>query len=214
VASAVSVFGSRITIVVLPIIVFRITGSPLLTSLLAAVQVLPYLVFGLVAGAAADRLDRRRIMVASDIANALLIGSVPVAAAFGSLRPTHVFAVALLSATAFVWFEAASFGAVPAIAGHEGIVSANSILGSTGVLAAIVGPSIGGLLAATVGQRTRWRSMRSRMCSPRPPSPWCGGPSTSAPPSPRRHEETCCSARGVRSGRGWLSSGSTGWSGR
>ncbi len=48
--------------------VFSITGSPAQTGLLTALEALPYLVFGLLAGALADRVDRRRLMVGGVIA--------------------------------------------------------------------------------------------------------------------------------------------------
>jgi MFS family permease len=53
------------------------TGSLLQTSLLATLEAVPYAAFGLVAGAVADRIDRRRIMVGFDLASACLLGLVP-----------------------------------------------------------------------------------------------------------------------------------------
>ncbi len=55
-ARTVSVAGSALTYVVLPILVYQLTGSALQTSLLIALEVSPYLAFGLVAGALADRV--------------------------------------------------------------------------------------------------------------------------------------------------------------
>src|SRR5437879_3027096 len=84
-AHAISVTGTAVTQVVLPILVFQRTRSPLLTSLLTTVEVAPYLVVGLIAGVIADRTDRRRLMVRCDLLQTALLGSVPVAAAFGVL---------------------------------------------------------------------------------------------------------------------------------
>jgi len=55
----VSLLGTAITGVVLPILVYRLTASALLTSLLATLEVLPYFLFGLFAGEIADRVNRR-----------------------------------------------------------------------------------------------------------------------------------------------------------
>lgn len=66
-ARAVSVGGSWITYVVLPILLFQRTGSALQTALLEALEVVPYFLFGLVAGAVADRFDRRALMVRCDL---------------------------------------------------------------------------------------------------------------------------------------------------
>src|SRR5436309_2821275 len=76
---AVSLLGTAITGVVLPILVYRLTASALLTSLLATLEVLPYFLFGLFAGEIADRINRRWLMATSDILNALLLGSIPFA---------------------------------------------------------------------------------------------------------------------------------------
>lgn len=149
-ARNVSILGSTITTVVLPIVVFRITGSAFQTSLLATFEVLPYFFFGLFAGAIADRVNRRRLMVVCDLINTVVLGSIPLAAMFGTLSLTQIYAVALLSATVFVWFDAANFGALPTLVGRERIIEANSLLWSTHTLIWVVGPAIGGMLAATI----------------------------------------------------------------
>lgn len=146
-----SVGGSIITSVVLPILIFQLTGSALQTSILSSLQVIPYFVFGLLAGALADRVNRRRLMIGCDLINVLLLGSIPVATAFNSLTLNHIYLVALFSATAFVWFDAANFGALPTLVGQERIVEANSTIWSTSTILGIVGPSVGGFLAATMG---------------------------------------------------------------
>ncbi len=99
---AISLLGTAITSVVLPILVYRLTSSALLTSLLATVEVLPYLLFGVFAGEAADRVDRRKLMVSCDLLNTFLLGSIPVAGWFHVLTIPQIFVVALLSASAFV----------------------------------------------------------------------------------------------------------------
>ncbi|HLY32677.1 MAG TPA: MFS transporter [Ktedonobacterales bacterium] len=149
--SAISLLGTAITSVALPIVVYRLTASALLTSLLATFEALPYLLFGLFAGEAADRLNRRRLMVGCDLLNALLLGSIPVALRLHALTVPQIFAVALLSATAFVWFDAADFGAISSLASRERMVAAASAISSISTIASIVGPALGGALIATVG---------------------------------------------------------------
>ena len=150
-AGAISGAGTTITLVVLPILVFQLTGSAFLTGLLGALEVIPYIVFGLFAGALADRLNRRRMMIVCDLINTLLLASIPIAAWFGVLTIPHIFVVALLSATAFVWFDAGNFGALPTLVGRERIVEANSFITAIGTMALIVGPAVGGALAAWIG---------------------------------------------------------------
>lgn len=150
-AGAISWAGSTITLVVLPILVFQLTQSAFLTGLLGALEVVPYLVFGLFAGALADRVERKRLMIACDIINTLLLASIPIAAWLNVLTLPHIFAVAFLSAAAFVWFDAANFGALPALVGRERIIEANSLISATSTLLLIVGPAVAGALSAFVG---------------------------------------------------------------
>src|SRR3954470_10708876 len=63
-----SVIGDRITMVVLPFAVLSIGGSTTDVGLVAAAGFLPFIVLGLVGGVVADRIERRRVMVASDLA--------------------------------------------------------------------------------------------------------------------------------------------------
>src|SRR6266540_1465546 len=85
VARMVSGAGSMVTYVALPVLVYQVTGSNLWTGFVAVSEALPYLCFGLVAGAVADRFDRRRLMVGADLGSAAALGSIPVAYALGVL---------------------------------------------------------------------------------------------------------------------------------
>src|SRR5918998_809232 len=69
----VSNVGSSFTIFVLPLLVFKLTGSALNLALVAFAEYVPYLFFGLIIGAWVDRVDRRRLMILTDIAQALVI---------------------------------------------------------------------------------------------------------------------------------------------
>jgi Transmembrane secretion effector len=150
-ARALSWAGTGISGVVLPVLVYERTGSPALTSVLAAAEALPYLVLGLLAGAVADRFRRRGLMVGCDLACAALMGSIPAAWALGRLSTGLVLVAALGSATAFVFFDAASFGAVPALAGRDRVVGAVSGLSASAAVTEMVAPALaGGLLAIVV----------------------------------------------------------------
>ncbi|HYT30378.1 MAG TPA: MFS transporter, partial [Actinomycetota bacterium] len=127
-ARMVSLAGSSMTYVALPVLVYAMTRSPLLTGVVAGFEAVPYLLLGLVAGALADRWDRRRVMVTADLASAAALGSLPLAAAFGVLTVPHVLIAALLSPTIFVFFDAANFGAVPTLVGRDRIALANAAI--------------------------------------------------------------------------------------
>jgi MFS family permease len=151
VADGVSVMGTSVSTVVLPLVVYHATGSSAATGGLFALRVIPYILFGAVAGPVADRWNRRRLIVGGHIIEGLLGATIPIAALAGVLTVAQVYVVGLLSATAFVFSDAAVFGAVPAMVGTERLAAANGFLGSMVSAAEIAGPAIGGLLAATVG---------------------------------------------------------------
>jgi MFS family permease len=146
----VSYAGGTIIFVAAPILVYSLTGSALLTGVTTATEGLPYLLFGLVAGALSDRVDRQRLMVRCDLVNAAILATVPVAAAFGHLTAAHVIVVGFLSMSVFVFFDSANFGAVPALVGKERIGAANSAVWGTTQVFDVVLPGLVGALVAFI----------------------------------------------------------------
>ena len=130
-ARTISYVGTGITVVVLPVLVYSLTGSPAWVAAVSAIEAVPYIALGLLAGAMADRLDRKKIMVACDGTAALLLAAVPAAAALHLLVLAQVFIVALGLATVFVWFDAANFGSLPALVDRAQLPAAASLVGSS-----------------------------------------------------------------------------------
>lgn len=135
----------------MPVLVFDISRSPFLTSLSTAGTVLPYLVFGLVAGAVADRVNRRTVILCAQAIAAIALMSIPAAQALGVLTAWHAVGVSICIGTCFVWFDAAAFGALPALVGRQGIPAANSALWTVGTLIDVAFPAVAGVLVASIG---------------------------------------------------------------
>jgi len=74
VANIVSMLGNVVAAVALTVLVYQQTRSPALAASVMALSFLPYLIGGTLLGAAADRLPARRVLVACDLACALLVG--------------------------------------------------------------------------------------------------------------------------------------------
>lgn len=149
-ARTISLAGTSVTYVALPVMVYQLSGSPLLTALVAAFEALPYLLLGLPAGALADRFDRRRLMVTTDLLNAVALASVPLAWAFDRLTVPHLLVLAFVVPALFVLFDAAEFGAVPTLVGRERIAAANSAIWASGTVVELVVPLLTGALLAVV----------------------------------------------------------------
>lgn len=149
-ARAVAVTGTLVSLVAMPVLVYQLTGSAAWTAAVAAVEALPYLVFGLVAGAVADRFDRRWLMVGADLTAAAALASVPVVWWAGGLSAVQVLVVAVVVQTAFVFFDAANFGALPTLVGRDRLTRAYSTLFGVTTALELVVPAVAGLAVATL----------------------------------------------------------------
>ena len=145
-----SVAGSIVTLVTLPIIVYRTSGSASLTALVAAAEAAPYLLFGLFSGALTDRWNRKKVMVTADVLSTLLVATVPLADLLGELTVPHVLAVAFLGPTIGVFFDGAVFGALPTLVGRGRIAEANSLTWAAASVVEMAMPSAVGVLLAFV----------------------------------------------------------------
>lgn len=145
---AVTMIGSSVTAVALPVLIYQLTGSPALTSALMATSTLSMALFGLVGGVLGDRFDRRRIMIGADLVSALAIASLVVAHVLDVLTIPHVYAAAFASASAAVLFDGSSAGALPSLVGRRRLPDANArIWGTQGVLDVAM-PALAGLALA------------------------------------------------------------------
>jgi MFS family permease len=147
----ISNLGSSFTLFALPLLVFKLTGSPINLGLTTAFEFVPYLLFGLVIGAWVDRVDRKRLMIATDLARAAVIATIPLLAAADMLSVGWVYAVAFCSATLTIAFDAAEFAAIPSlVASDDDLVSANGRVHASYSAAQIAGPLLAGLLITVV----------------------------------------------------------------
>jgi len=140
-----SVIGTIVSYVALPVLVYRMSGSAMLTALVAGMEAAPYLVFGLFAGALADRWNRKAVMVVADVVDAAAIASVPAAHWLGVLTVPHVLVVAFVVPAVAVFFDGANFGALPVLVGRERIARANASVFGAATSAEIVLPSVVGV---------------------------------------------------------------------
>jgi len=147
----VSQFGSMVTRDALPLIgVLVLRASPWQMGLLSAAGAAPVLLFGLLAGAWADRLRRRPILIVADLSRAVLVASIPLAALFGRLGLAQLIVVAALAGSLTVFFDVAYQAFLPTLVAPEQVFEGNSKLSLTGSLAEIVVPGITGLLVQTI----------------------------------------------------------------
>jgi predicted MFS family arabinose efflux permease len=148
----VSELGDTTARVAMPLLaVFVLHASTFAVTFLTATAYLPWLLIGLPAGAWVDRLSCRPLMIACDLAAALLYASLPVAAWLGVLTIGHIIAVAAAAGCAGVLFSTAYQVYLTSIVATGDLVEGNAKLQGSASAAAIGGPGIAGLLAGTVG---------------------------------------------------------------
>lgn len=150
-AETISVFGTQVSALALPLIaVLVLEASPFEVALLGTVELLPFILFTLPAGAWIDRLRRRPIMVAGDLGRAALLATVPVAFALDALTIWQLYAVGFLVGTLTVFFDVANQSYLPTLVDADQLVEGNSKLQVSQSAAQIAGPGVAGWLIGLV----------------------------------------------------------------
>ena len=147
----VSVLGDGIAVLVLPLLMLRHTGDPVLVGFAAAPQPVAYVLVGLVSGPLVDRRDSRRLMIWCDVLRALTFAALTWVALADRGGPAALLALALLAAVCGVLFDTAYAVCVQEVMATEALVAANSRLELTNQLWLLVGPALVGVLSPLTG---------------------------------------------------------------
>lgn len=142
-----SSIGTAVSSVVLPLVaVVSLSASAFEVGALAAAEWLPWLLIGLPAGVLVDRSRRRPLLIWCDLARAVLIASVPIAAVADVLTIAQLLVVALVVGMASVLFQVGYTSYLPSLLHRDELIEGNAKLQGTQALARVIGPSLGGLL--------------------------------------------------------------------
>ncbi len=148
-AGLTSVSGDWVLNVGLPIYVYLLTHSVLATSLTLMAALVPHIALGSVAGVFVDRWDRKRTMVVTNLL--LAIALLPLLLVRTADHVWIVYLVLFLEACLEQFFTPAQQSLLPLLVGEEHLVPANSLNSLSSNTARLVGPALGGLIAATFG---------------------------------------------------------------
>jgi MFS family permease len=146
-AHTVSIFGSYITVIALPLIgAVTLDATPFQMGLLSASYTLPFLLFGVFVGAWVDTVRRRPLLFAADLLRAGALLGIPAAAALDVLTLPLLVAISFITGSGTVVYEIANGALVPAIVPRDRLIEANSRLQTSTSAAQTTGPAIAGLL--------------------------------------------------------------------
>jgi len=141
-----STLGSASASVAYPLLVLTTTRSPLLAGVVGFARVLPGVLLGPLGGLAADRYDRKRLMVLADVARAVAVGSLAVALLADRLTYAHILAVAVVEGSFSVLFGPAATAALRSVVATGQLAAAVSAQQARSATASLVGPPLGGAL--------------------------------------------------------------------
>lgn len=149
-AAVVSRFGDALRTAALPLLAVRLTHDPLVIASVTACGYLPWLLFGLLGGAVADRVDQRRAMWAVDTVRGALVACFALAVGLGHASIGLLIALTFALTTLQTLFDNASTALLPSLVDKEALGSANARLMTGQQLAGgfLAGPFVPLLLAA------------------------------------------------------------------
>jgi Transmembrane secretion effector len=141
-----STFGSSMSTIAYPLLALALTGSAAKTGYVGAVEFVPLVLLAAPAGVAADRFDRRRLMIAADVVGAAAVGTLAAAVLTGHDAYWLVLAVCFVDSTAAVAYRAGSNGAFRAVVPQPQLADAASISMARMSTVRLIGPPAGGAL--------------------------------------------------------------------
>src|SRR5688500_17410826 len=152
-SQAISQIGEGLNKVALLYLVYNLTNSTLMTTVIGVLQTLPPLVLGPILGVYIDRFPKKWIMMGVDALRAGLALIIPLLYAAGALTLPRVYIVVFLMAVVATAFGPALSATVPLIVGRDQLTAANALVASTAMIGMLVGPAVSGLGIATVGMQ-------------------------------------------------------------
>ena len=143
--------GNQITRIALPYQVYVLTNSTLAIAVLTAVQLIPILVFSLGAGSIADALDRRRVLIVTQVGLALASITLAGLSLLASPPLIAILALAFIAGSIGAIDAPTRASATPRLVPPERLPAAIALGQVNYQVQSIVGPAVGGVLLATIG---------------------------------------------------------------
>jgi MFS family permease len=146
VGQTLSTIGSESTAIAYPLLVLAVTHSPAQAGVVSFARIIPWGLFGFIAGVTADRLNRKRIMIWADLIRIVAVSSLLVAFAVHRVSVAQVALVAFVEGTFFVFFNVAELGALRSVVPARQLPAAAAAEQARWSTVGLVAPPLGGSL--------------------------------------------------------------------
>lgn len=146
----ISLFGNAVVRFALPLYLLQETGSSTLFGLVTACAFIPMVIFSLLGGVIADRVNKRNIMVILDFATALLMGGFCVSLGHAPLVPLVCVSLMLLYGISGA-YQPAVQASIPLLVEDGSLMQGNAVINMVSTLANLLGPVAGGILFSSFG---------------------------------------------------------------
>ncbi|HET8673332.1 MAG TPA: MFS transporter [Thermoleophilaceae bacterium] len=152
---AVSLVGDGIYFVAVAWQAYSLSNTPAALSAVGVAWTLPTVVFLILGGAITDRFERRRVLLLSNLAEAVAIGGIGILAVTGLLKLWMLLGLVAVYGAGEAFFNPAFDAIIPTLIGVEEFASASALEHFARPLAVqLLGPALGGVLVATAGPGT------------------------------------------------------------
>ena len=142
----ISLIGSGVQGIAIPLYILDKTGSGTLMGLFATLSMVPALVAAPLSGVLGDRLNRKKLMVYADCGRGILIFLLALLSAMDTMNIAVLFTVQAMTSILDSMFNSSSDGILPDLIPHEDLGRANAMKGGADSLALIIGPVLGGII--------------------------------------------------------------------
>lgn len=151
IGQGVSLVGASITEVAVPFQVYQLTHSTLLVGLISGAELVPMLVLGLAGGLLADARDRRTMVIASEVAFAVVSFALLLNSLQRHPSVAAIFVLAAMSAALFAIQRPSLDALLPRLVSPAEIPAASALNSIRGTAGMILGPALAGILIAAAG---------------------------------------------------------------
>jgi MFS family permease len=147
----VSLLGSQVTLVAIPVQMYQLTHDSFAVGLIGATQFVPILALALVGGALADAFDRRRLIIGSELGSLAVVIALALNASLDDPHTWVLYVASALLAGFMAILRPPLDAMVPRLVERRELAAASALYGSVRNAASLGGPAVAGLLLALAG---------------------------------------------------------------